>query len=311
MTEIVIQTKDLTKIYGKKVAVDHLNLELAEGEIFGFLGPNGAGKTTTFLMLLGLSVPTSGTALIKGLDVVRQSKDVRKIIGALPEFAGFYDDLTAMQNLEYIGALNDLSRNESRSRAEELLKTVSLTESTNLKVGKFSRGMLQRLGIAQALVKRPSILLLDEPTIGVDPQGTKELRDLIAQLNREQHLTIMLSSHLLNEVQRICHRVGIIRRGKMIADGTIDDLRAKLSKGDGELLELKVDGINPAMLSALEHLPGVSSVESTENALSIRSESTAVAEVSKAIASNGGLILMMKPHEPSLEDVFMEYYQEA
>jgi ABC-2 type transport system ATP-binding protein len=311
MTTKVIQTRELTKVYGKNVAVDHLNMEIEEGEIFGFLGPNGSGKTTTFLMLLGLSVPTSGTALVAGHDVVRESKEVRKTVGALPEFAGFYEDMTAKQNLEYIGALNDLPRTESKSRSEELLGTVGLSESANINVAKFSRGMRQRLGIAQALMKRPKILLLDEPTIGVDPQGTKELRDLISRLNMEQRLTIIFASHLLNEVQKICSRVGIIRRGKLIATGTIDTLTAELTKGEGARMEFKVEGLTPDMLKAVERVPGVISVEPGPDTISLQAEPGAVQEVSKTITAHGGLILLMRPHELSLEEIFMKYYQEA
>lgn len=311
MANKMIKTIDLTKIYEKKVAVDHLNLEIDEGEILGFLGPNGSGKTTTFLMLLGLSVPTSGTALVAGHDVVKESMEVRKIIGALPEFAGFYEDMTARQNLEYVGALNNLPKAESKSRAEEVLGVVSLVENANIKVGKFSRGMRQRLGIAQALIKKPSILLLDEPTIGVDPQGTKELRDLIAKLNREQHLTIILASHLLNEVQKICSRVAIIQHGKLIVTGTIDELTAEMDKAEGVRMDIKVEKMEPDLLKALQEVPGVSLVDASANNLTVTAESSAISEVSRAITAHGGLILMMKPYEPSLEEIFMKYYQEA
>ncbi len=310
MPNNIIKTIDLTKIYeNKKVAVDHLNLEVEEGEILGFLGPNGSGKTTTFLMLLGLSVPTSGTAKVGGKDVVKESREVRKVIGALPEFAGFYDDMTARQNLEYIGALNELPRAECRSRAGEYLGIVGLAESADMKVGKFSRGMRQRLGIAQALMKKPSILLLDEPTIGVDPQGTKELRELIMRLNREQHLTIILASHLLNEVQKVCSKVAIIRNGKLVATGTIDELTAGLRTAEGIRLDLRLDKVKPELLRALREVPGVLSVEPNANELTVVSEPAAVAEVSQAITSHGGTILMMKPYEPTLEEIFMKYYQ--
>jgi ABC-2 type transport system ATP-binding protein len=311
MTDSVIKTVDLTKIYEKKVAVDHLNLEVGEGEILGFLGPNGSGKTTTFLMLLGLSVPTSGTALVKGRDVVKESREVRKMIGALPEFAGFYGDMTARQNLEYIGALNELPRAECKSRAGEYLGIVGLSESADIKVGKFSRGMRQRLGIAQALIKKPSILLLDEPTIGVDPQGTKELRELITRLNKEQRLTIILASHLLNEVQKVCSRVAIIRSGRLVATGTINELTAELGRAEGVRMDIKVERMNPDLINVLKGVPGVTSVDSNANELTITAEPDAVGEVSRVITTHGGLILMMKPYEPSLEEIFMKYYQNA
>jgi ABC-2 type transport system ATP-binding protein len=188
---------------------------------------------------------------------------------------------------------------------------VGLVESTNIKVGKFSRGMRQRLGIAQALIKKPSILLLDEPTIGVDPQGTKELRDLIAKLNREQHLTIILASHLLNEVQKICSRVAIIQRGKLIVTGSIDELTAELGKAEGIRMDIKVEKMKPDLLKSLQELPGVTLVDTSANNLTVMAEPGAVGDVSRAITAHGGLILMMKPYEPSLEEIFMKYYQEA
>ncbi|MEM3434137.1 MAG: ABC transporter ATP-binding protein, partial [Candidatus Methanomethyliaceae archaeon] len=217
MPEPIIITRELTKVYSKNVAVDHLTMSIEEGEIFGLLGPNGAGKTTTLLMLLGLTVPTSGTATVCGYDVVKNSRDVRKVVGALPEFAGLYDDMTAHENLMYIAALNGIPKRVAEERVKTLLETVDLIGESDTKVGKFSRGMRQRLGIAQALVKDPRVLILDEPTIGVDPRGTKEIRDLILRLNRERGLTVLMSSHLLYEVQQVCTRVGIMRQGKMIA----------------------------------------------------------------------------------------------
>jgi ABC-2 type transport system ATP-binding protein len=312
MSNNVIEAKDLTKIYGKKVAVDHLNLEVKEGEILGFLGPNGSGKTTTFLMLLGLTLPTSGTAVVAGHDVVKESRDVRKTVGALPEFAGFYEDLTARQNLEYIGALNDLPTAEVKSRVDEYLNIVGLAGSAGIKVGKFSRGMRQRLGIAQALIKKPSLLLLDEPTIGVDPQGTKELRDLIMKLNKEHHLTIVLSTHLLNEVQKICTKVAIIRNGKLIKTGTIDELASDIEQAEGMRLEIRLEGgARPDLLKALEEVPGVKSVALSADLMTVTADPKSVSGISRTITAHDGLILMMKPYEPSLEEIFMKYYQEA
>ena len=311
MTQPVIQTNDLTKIYGKKTAVDHLNLTVEEGEVFGFLGPNGSGKTTTFLMLLGLSIPTSGTAVVGNYDVVRDSKKVRSIVGALPEFAGFYEDMSAKQNLNYIGALNDLPRTESEKRSKELLEVVGLAESANIEVSKFSRGMRQRLGIAQALLKNPAILLLDEPTIGVDPQGTKELRELIRRLNQEHRLTILIASHLLNEVQKMCSRVGIIRGGKLIASGTIEGLANELTKQEGTRIEFRVDKLTLEMIKKVKDTPGVLSAEANADSLLVQMEQSAILDVSKAITKLGGTILLMRPYEYSLEEIFMKYYQEA
>lgn len=211
MLQPIIQTHNLTKYYGQIKAVDHLNLTVYEGEIFGFLGPNGAGKTTTLLMLMGLTVPTSGTATVGGYDIIKDSRNVRRIAGLLPEGAGFYEDLTARQNLKYIAKLNDIPRIEAEKRVKELLEAVGLAKWADTKVEKFSRGMKQRLGIAMVLIKKPKIAFFDEPTIGLDPQGTKEIRDTLINLNKEHGLTVVLSSHLLYEVQQTCQKVGIIR----------------------------------------------------------------------------------------------------
>ena len=260
MSQLMIQTQELTKIYGDITAVDHLNLTVDEGEIFGFLGPNGAGKTTTILLLLGLSMPTSGTALVGGYDVVNNSRDVRTIAGNLPEFSGYYEDLTANQNLHYIGRLNDLSRAESEERITDLLADVGLSKWKDTKVEKFSRGMKQRLGIAQALIKNPKIVFLDEPTIGIDPEGTKEIRDLILSLNRDRDLTVFLSSHLLHEVQVTCSRVGIIRQGKLVATDTIENLKKGFTGKEGKSIEFKLSKVTPELVQELKDLEGVTSV---------------------------------------------------
>ncbi|PVX25879.1 MAG: daunorubicin ABC transporter ATP-binding protein, partial [Candidatus Bathyarchaeum sp.] len=182
MSEPMIKTNQLTKHYGEIKAVNQLDLTVNEGEVVGFLGPNGSGKTTTLLMLMGLSLPTSGTASVGGYSVIEQSKNVRQIAAMLPEGAGYYDDLTAKQNLRYIGELNEIPRDELDTRIEELFEMVNLKEWADTKVGKFSRGMKQRLGIMEVLVKKPKIAFFDEPTLGLDPKATKELRDLLINL---------------------------------------------------------------------------------------------------------------------------------
>ncbi|MEM3103881.1 MAG: ABC transporter ATP-binding protein, partial [Candidatus Bathyarchaeia archaeon] len=192
-----IETHDLTKIYkseGKTVvAVDHLNLKVERGLVFGLLGPNGAGKTTLIMMLTGLTLPTSGSGKVLGYDIVKESLQIRRKVGLLPDPFGFYDHLTAEQNLEYIAALNDMPKAERRKRIEEVLTTVGLYEVKDRKVGGFSRGMKQRLGIAQALIKDPELLIFDEPTAGLDPEGARAFREQVAKLSKEGK-TIMLST---------------------------------------------------------------------------------------------------------------------
>ena len=231
--QAIIQTTGLTKSYDRQTAVDHLNFQVMEGEIFGFLGPNGAGKTTTLLMLLGLSRPTEGTALVCGLDPERKAMEVKRVVGYLPENVGFYGDMDAMQSLHYIADLNRIPAAEAEDRINDALRAVGLSENSRKKVSVFSRGMKQRLGIAEVLLKDPKVLFLDEPTLGLDPDGAVRLIELIESLNRERNITVLLSSHHLQQVQKISHRVGIMIRGRMVAEGSIEALaREKFGVGE-------------------------------------------------------------------------------
>jgi ABC-2 type transport system ATP-binding protein len=224
--EAAIQTQDLSKRYGAQVAVDRLNLKVAEGEVFGFLGPNGAGKTTTLLMLLGLTEPTSGSARVLGLDPRRRPIKVKRQVGYLQENMGFYRDLDARQMLAFIAELNDLPAREAEQRAEAALEAVGLAEEAGKKIGAYSRGMRQRLGLAEILLKQPRIAFLDEPTIGLDPDGTARMLEVIERLARERGMTVMLCSHLLEQVERVCTRMGIMIGGRLVAEGTLEELRA-------------------------------------------------------------------------------------
>ena len=223
----IIETEGLTKQYGHQTAVSQLTFEIYEGEVFGFLGPNGAGKTTTILMFLGLTEPTSGKVRVIGFDPTREPFRIKEKVGYLPENVGFYDDMDAMQNLLYIARLNRIPDKISAPRIDESLSIVGLTEEAKKKVGTYSKGMRQRLGIAEVLIKEPKLIFLDEPTIGLDPDGTNRMLDLIHSLSREKKMTIFLSSHLLDQVQRICDRVGIMIKGDLVAMGNIEELAKK------------------------------------------------------------------------------------
>jgi ABC-2 type transport system ATP-binding protein len=225
--QIVIEAEGLTKKYGHQVAVNDLNIQIREGEVFGFLGPNGAGKTTTLLMFLGLTEPTSGKVKVIGFDPTRDPFHVKEKVGYLPENVGFYDDMDARQNLQYIARLNRIPDKVSAGRIDESLKVVDLLEEVGKKVGTYSKGMRQRLGIAEVLIKEPKLIFFDEPTIGLDPDGTNRMLDLIHSLSREKNITIFLSSHLLDQVQRICDRVGIMIKGDLVAMGPIEELAKK------------------------------------------------------------------------------------
>jgi ABC-2 type transport system ATP-binding protein len=239
--EPIIETEGLTKVYGSQTAVNQLTFQIREGEVFGFLGPNGAGKTTTLLMFLGLTEPTSGKVRVCGFDPARDPLGVKERVGYLPENVGFYEDMDARQNLRFVARLNRIPDGVSLERIEELLNVVGLLEEAEKKVGIYSKGMRQRLGIAEVLVKEPKVIFLDEPTIGLDPDGTNRMLDLIHSLSREKNITVFLSSHLLDQVQRICDRVGIMIKGELVAIGPIQELGQKklgIDKGHYTLEEI-------------------------------------------------------------------------
>ena len=229
---VIIETEDLTKIYNGQAAVEALSFQLMEGEVFGFLGPNGAGKTTTLLMLLGLTQASRGKARVLGYDPGREPIKVKAQIGYLQENMGFYNDLNAVQMLEFIADLNQIPRRERDLRITDALKTVGLYTESEKKINAYSRGMRQRLGIAELLIKAPKVAFLDEPTLGLDPDATNRMMNLIEKLAKEKRMSVLLSSHMLHLVQRICHRVGIMIKGRMVACGPPDRLaREKLGIG--------------------------------------------------------------------------------
>jgi len=220
----IIVTEELTKYYKGRVAVDHLTFTVNEGEIFGFLGPNGAGKTTTLLMLLGLTEPTSGRLSVMGLDPVREPIKVKSRVGYLQENMGFYSDLNARQMLRFVAELNGMASREAEPRIDAALETVGLSDESGKKIVAYSRGMRQRLGIAELLIKDSRVAFLDEPTLGLDPDATQRIMELIEGLARQQRMTVLLSSHQLNQVQKLCHRVGIMIKGRLVASGAMDQL---------------------------------------------------------------------------------------
>jgi ABC-2 type transport system ATP-binding protein len=234
--QVVLKTVDLTKKFGDFTAVDHINFEVPRGEVFGLLGHNGAGKTTTVNMLAGLMLPTEGTAMVSGYDIRKSPLDARRRIGLLPDNPGNYLHLTAKQNLEFFAELADLKKDVAKERITSLIELVGLTEWKDRKVEHYSRGMKQRLGLAQSLMRDPDVLFFDEPTLGIDPEGTRQMRGLIRKLAGEDK-AILICSHLLNEVSRVCDRVAIMRRGKIVVMGTLPELRTKLGLGDQIELE--------------------------------------------------------------------------
>lgn len=238
-TVTTVKTRGLTKKYEDRTVVDHLDLELVSGEVFGLLGPNGAGKTTTILMLLGLSEPTSGEVEVLGLDPARHPLEVKRRVGYLPDAVGFYDQMTGRENLRFTGRLNRLDPDVLEDRMESLLGEVGLAGAADQDTGAYSRGMRQRLGIADALLKQPDVLILDEPTTSIDPEGVQEMLALIRGLADERGVTILLSSHLLHQVQTVCDRVAIFVNGRVVALGAPHQLAAQ---GTGpERIEVGID----------------------------------------------------------------------
>ncbi len=220
----LVQTTGLTKRYGDLVAVDRLDLVVHAGQVYGLLGPNGAGKTTTIMMLLGLTEPTEGTARVLGLDPARDALEVKRRVGYLPDAVGFYGRLSGRENLRYTAALNGLPPADAERLIDDVLAQVGLAAAADRPTGGYSRGMLQRLGIADALLKDPAILILDEPTTSIDPAGVAELLALIRSLVAERGVGVLLSSHLLSQVERLCDRVGIFWRGRLLAEGTVGEV---------------------------------------------------------------------------------------
>src|SRR5438445_4075811 len=255
--EVVIRALELTKRYGATVAVDHIDLDVRAGEIVGILGPNGSGKTTTILMLLGLTEPSEGRAVVAGFDPLREPLEVKRRIGYLPDTVGFYDGLSARDNLAYTGRLAGLSRREIDERFAEALGRVGLPDVGRERVGTFSRGMRQRLGLAEILMKRPSIAILDEPTATLDPHSTQEFLGMIRALKTDG-TAVLLSSHHLDQVQSVCDRVALFNQGKIALAGSVADLAHRIHGGGHVIVVL---GRGPGTRERLPAMPGVVRVQ--------------------------------------------------
>jgi len=307
--ELAIETQDLTKRYDGVTVVDRLNLQVKESEVFGLLGPNGAGKTTTILMLLGLTEPVSGTARVCGFNPTREPLQVKRLVGYLPEKLGFYENLTARENLRFIAELNNIRYSEIDSRIDETLEAMGLSKEADLAVGKFSRGMKQRLGIADVLIKKPKVIFLDEPTAGLDPQGINQLLDLIAGLPK-LGTTVVLSSHQLYQVQKVCHSVGILSKGKVVIEGSIDKLGREALAGGRYLIEVETAQPSPQLVDIIKGIKGVTKVEAKDNLLLISTDSDLRAEIAKVVVQNNVPLIEMKVQQFSLDDIYMKYFKE-
>ncbi len=299
----VISTQNLTKRYRNpqgtdKAALNGLTLEVPAGEIYGFLGPNGAGKTTTIKLLIGLISPTAGTGTILGMPL--GSVDARRRLGFLPESPYFYEYLRGEELLHYYGRLFGLPERVRRERVEGLLKLVGLWESRRLTVRKYSRGMLQRLGLAQALINDPELVILDEPAGGLDPIGRREMRDILLQL-RERGKTVFLSSHILAEVETVCDRVAILHRGRLVAVGRIGDLLAESRE-----MEVTLHGINGQLSARLQGIPGVTVRHGTDATVVVLPEQSLVYQVIDLVRQTGGQVVSLGAKRERLEDLFVK-----
>jgi ABC-2 type transport system ATP-binding protein len=311
----VIRTRGLTKRYGTLTAVDDLDLDVYPGEIFGLLGQNGAGKTTTILMLLGLSEPTEGEALVMGLDPAWEPREVKRRVGYLPDAVGFYGGLTGRQNIRYTARLNGLRGHEAEASITDVLDHVGLSDRADDPVETYSRGMRQRLGIADALVKSPDLLILDEPTTSIDPLGVVEILDLMRKLVDERGLAIMLSSHLLSQVQSVCDRIGIFAAGRLVGEGTVEELATAFGDGTALIevgLELPTPDDVERARSTLRGLTSVATVEPPTDGsgtwrVRVRpasAEGRVRQDILVAAVEHGLRLTALRPVVPSLDDIY-------
>ena len=303
----VIEARGLLKTYGATRAVDAIDLDIRRGEIFGLLGPNGAGKTTTILMMLGLTETSGGTVEVLGYNPVREPLEVKRRVGYLPDAVGFYDHLTARENLHYTARLLEIPRAEINARIMEAMEAVELADVVDRRVATYSRGMRQRLGIAEIVMKRAEVAILDEPTSGLDPHATHELLELIRRL-KSKGVAILLSSHLLDRVQSVCDRVALFNKGKIALMGTVVEL-ANQVLGAGHPIRLEATGVDVAAI--VRDIPGVQTVVADgPNGWRITASRDVRAAVSQKIVTAGGALTRLADLEPSLDEVYTTYFRE-
>jgi ABC-2 type transport system ATP-binding protein len=304
--DTVIEATGLTKSYGKAVAVDHISFTVGRGEIFGLLGPNGAGKTTTILMMLGLTEISGGEVRVLGFNPAREPLSVKRRVGYLPDTVGFYDGLTAADNLRYTARLIGFRLAEREKRIADAIERVGLAEFADKRVATFSRGMRQRLGLAEILMKGAQIAILDEPTSGLDPHATAELLGIIRNFKAEG-VSVLLSSHLLERVQSVCDRVALFSGGKIALLGTVPELGRQIL-GGGYVVDIEADGVGLAERLAL--IPGVSGVEKTGiGKLRLHADRDVRPEAANEVVAMQGRLKFLGVQEPSLEAIYTRYFE--
>jgi len=304
--DTVIEAKGLTKKYGSAAAVDHISFDVGRGEIFGLLGPNGAGKTTTILMLLGLTDISEGEVRVLGFNPAREPLSVKRRVGYLPDTVGFYDGLTAADNLRYTARLIGFGKTEREKRIADALDRVGLAEFADNRVGTFSRGMRQRLGLAEILMKGAQVAILDEPTSGLDPHATAELLGIIRGFKAEG-VSVLLSSHLLERVQSVCDRVALFSAGRIALLGSVPELGRQVL-GGGYVVDIEADGAGLAERLAL--IPGVSGVEKTGiGKLRLHADRDVRPEAAAEVVAMQGRLKYLGVQEPSLEAIYTRYFE--
>lgn len=305
--ESIIEVKHLTKMFGKFTAVDDISFDVKKGEVFGLLGPNGAGKSTTLRVLSTLARPTKGTAKIGGYDVVKNDTEVRKLIGLVSEKMIMYNRLTAEENLRFFGNLFNIPKDVLTKRIDELLELVQLTKWKKAQVGSFSTGMRQRMNVVRSLLNLPQVLFLDEPTLGLDPQSSVEIREFVKKLNRENGTTVVITTHMMVDADLLCDRIAIVDHGKIVALDTSTNLKKLISGADTTIISLELDNLSSELINVIRKLDCVDAV-TQENSLHLRiivHGSEAFDSVIDAVRSNNGKISSMQNLQPTLEDVFL------
>jgi ABC-2 type transport system ATP-binding protein len=308
MSTAVIEAAGLTKRYGSSVAVDNLDLSVDRGEVFGVLGPNGSGKTTTILMLLGLTEPSGGSVRVLGYDPLRQPLEVKRRVGYLPDSVGFYDQLSARENLAYTARLAGIPAAESRDRIDAAVAKVGLTDVADRRTSTYSHGMRQRLGLAEVLMKQAEIAILDEPTNGLDPQATTELLALIRELSREG-MTIVLSSHLLGLVESICDRVALFRKGRVGLIGRVGELASQVL-GGAYVVEVEAENVDlPRALAGLEGVRGIGAPSA--GVVRIDADRDVRPEIAKRVVGASGALRNMAIRRAGLDEVYGRYFAQS
>ena len=315
MEEKIIELKNLTKCYDQFTAVDQLNLSVSKGEIFGLLGPNGAGKSTTILMMLGLSEPTSGSIAICGIDPTRNPIDIKRKVGYLPENVGFYNDRTGLENIILIARLNGYSYHEALEKSKVIMQKTGLTHDANKKTSTYSRGMRQRLGLADVLIKDAEVIILDEPTLGIDPTGIQEFLDLIVELSRKNGITVLFSSHDLHQVQKVCDRVGLFVGGKLIALGNLNELSQQLFHTAAYQIMAEIkwpDGNHPIdrLKAILKDTQGISAIMQEENnTYFFDCETEMSSDIARLVVTSGGELISLTKKKYGLDEIYYRYFE--